>query len=542
MEESATPTESQTIWFSHAKNFPATFSQIYQLITKNIPEVSLKTQSAREDLDQAVQNNQRGILIFSVSDREELANILSFLPTAKPSIRDRRALVIVFLKTYSDKIEEALLKAGCYEVLRFDTSPKAFLYKIKRYLMHIRNGVAPDASEFEMNAEKSTKADAGATGDSKKVRAVPNQERSQDSRVRAQRSPVYQKKSSAVLLIDALPVTQDFWLFRKRVYAKKHKTKWLIEIIGPSIAAGKWILAKDFDDVFPGHPQVWRWSIRENSKFGNQFSGQPGAWFFTGNQPEYSWVQNRWGFVSEKPMLAYVDEKRSIASRFELNAEGELRVAHNSDFATAHFEKIRDTFDQDYYLEMERLASGNVRLSMDEPSDIPWADRSNSRDIEKNDWNHGDLSNEVTYDIGLGDLSATPEKSWGHSLEESMPDLDIPLGADAMKSCGVHAFCKDSEIELIGYSEAEQSVMVGVTNGTLRTNEFITLTIRSENLSEPLMFELSGIVRSAESDDTRTIAQIAVQIESQSKIVKIREAIEVRQEQIFQFFNRVKGY
>jgi hypothetical protein len=76
----------------------------------------------------------------------------------------------------------------------------------------------------------------------------------------------------------------------------------------------------------------------------------------------------------------------------------------------------------------------------------------------------------------------------------------------------------------------------------LRVNEFVLIQINSENLGPALRFDLNGIVKSAETDETgRIVAQIAVQIESQSKILKIREAIEARQEQIFLFFNRVKG-
>lgn len=552
MEETPQPVEPATILFSKSKNLPQFFPQVQKLITKSIDDATMKVEGETEDFHQIIQNEQRAVFVFSVFDREELSSLISFLPLLKNAIKERKVLVAVFLRNPSEKVEELLLKSGCYEVLRYDATAKAFLYKLKRYLVYIRPNSGEDQT-LEM-------AEIGGS---------KTPEKTQDTRVLAQKS-MYRKKTGQINIVDALSVPFDFWLFRKDVYAKKYKNQWLIEIIGPSLAAGKWFLTKEFDSVFPKRPQIWKWVPRDATKFGTNFHTEPNVWVFIGNQPEYNWVNNRWGFISDFPELSMVRPGEATVSRFKLIEEGDFNVTNNSKWAMDYFDRIKETFDKDYYLQIEKLEGKNITTTPDEPPNIPWADKTNSKGLSSEDWKMHDLKADPN--AAWNDLQKQAEDEEGAALKkeeelaqeaerkrneaalaakeeardlalaEAMAELDIPLGADAMKDCGIRARMKDSPIDLVGYSEAEHYVLIALQSNILKNTEMVEIDIESDNLKIELDFSLRGLVREVQEDDLgRSIVKVTVHSDSYDKIKLIREAIEKRQEEIFRFFDKAKG-
>ena len=245
---------------------------------------------------------------------------------------------------------------------------KAFTYKLNRFLKVLeQEEVVPDALVSLM-------------GD--KANAADRNKKLGQSRDGAPAS------AFQVHLIPAWSGADDFWLFRKKVYAKKYQEKWLIEIIGPSPAAGMWESAGN---------GIWRWKSRAGFDF---FDVTPGNWEFKGKEPQYSWVLNRWGFVSEEPSLQLVRNGKLVYSRFHLRDASTLEVAHNSDYAKSIFQKIKDTYDRDYLLKADARSLRELQGKLTPDEEIPWADKTNSMDLQAADWNVHDLSPEEAREWG----------------------------------------------------------------------------------------------------------------------------------------------
>ncbi len=565
MAESA---DKSVILFSQSKSPPTLLSQVYKLIPKSIDDATYETNATRDTFLKFAEEGKRGVFVLSIFNREELMDVIGFLPVVKSAIKERRILVVVILKTYTDKIEEVLVRSGVYEVLRYDVNAKAFLYKMKRYLVYIRGTEGEETQDVAVTDKPGSRNTDEGSND-RKVRAYGSGDDHSSATVATRRSSAF-KKGIKILIVDPVDSQYDFWLFRKKVYAKKFKGKWLIEIIGPSLAAGKWVQTQEFNTLFPDQPQIWKWVWRNNpEKFGETFNPKPGTWVYSGSPPEFSWTMHRWGFVSNIPEMAFVEFGKIIHRKFNLNADQDLCVADNSKYGIELFNQIKDTFDRDYYLELEKLQGGIAYISPDDASNIPWNDNSNSKDLNDRDWNNHSLNSENGNETpDLADREEERPDLWQNQLGEDqassfeepnpasmqaeedldgapadeLAELDIPLGAEAMKDCGIRARLKDVDIDLLNYSEQEFALWIGVRKDLLAPKEMVEIEVESENLKDTLNFDLRGIVMVIDDDGSdRVIVKIALHSESYPRLKKIRQAIERRQEEILLFFNRVKG-
>ena len=467
-----------TLIFSQSANVPASFSKVYPLIPKFFEGLELKTDVSVGSLKDILESGRRTILVLSLFDRDEFRQALSFFPLMKQAIRDRRIIVVAFSKISSEQSDEVLLKAGCHEVLQYDLSSKAFLYKLKRYVSYLQMGT--DTAPLK-----------GA----------------QDIRVLAQKKAAAHPKKNQVNLIDAIEIESDFWLFQKKVYAKKYLKKWLIEVVGPSPAVGKWVLTKEFDSLFKHKNPIWKWVSRDSQKkFDPIFDTSSGVWVFSGLQPEYNWSINRWGFISDQPELSFIENEKVVASKFKIDSDSDLDIASNSEFGIEHFNSIKETFDYLYYIQSEG-ATHDPEMT----ANIPWHDQVNSMDLSKEDW-------------------------------ESEEETSIPLGAEAMKACGITARLKDVDIEMCSYSEKEDFILLGVERSLIELQEIIEVDIESKNLKESLSFRIRGMISEMDFPQSeQVVAKLVIHADSKEKTRKIRQAVERRQEEIFLFFDQVRG-
>lgn len=110
-----------------------------------------------------------------------------------------------------------------------------------------------------------------------------------------------------------------------------------------------------------------------------------------------------------------------------------------------------------------------------------------------------------------------------------------------MKDCGIRAMVAGQEVDLVSYSEDEPIVLVGAI-GEFNENSEISIEIRSDNLKRELEFNLNGsVIKSEKSSEGQALITVQLNSDSYQKIFLIRDAIQARQNEIFEFFKQAKG-
>jgi hypothetical protein len=489
VEQTAEEKPKIGLYFLDVATPPACFAQTQSSLT-TVENVDIRAKISMDDILFQIKSGNKCLLVLTVAERNDLALIANGLFSIKKEIRDRKVMAVVFMKFASDKVEDLLQRSGCSETLRFDVSAKAFTYKVRRFLKLL---------EQEEAVESITELHGGGKSDGDGGKSVGGSGRN---------SNLFQ-----VIPTEAWQGKDDFWLFRKKIYAKKYQGKWLIEIIGPSPSAGSWTKLEG---------DRWQWSARPGFDF---FDPTPGVWEFTGKEPQYSWVINRWGFVSENPSLTLLQGGKLMYSRFHLRDANTLEVPNNSDFARSIFQQIKDTYDKDYHYRDEKKNLSDLQGTIPLDAEIPWADKTNSKDLSASDWNIHDLTTEPTREYGEGEIT------------------DFLMGAEAMQDCGLTGKIKNYDVELLEYNEAQATITVGVDGGLVEYKEMLEVTVIAENLGLPQGIKLKGVVSSVEADpeSTKSVAVVLMLQSSKEEFRKIRDAVDKRQREIFAFFKKTKG-
>jgi hypothetical protein len=466
--------------FAHAQKNFATSDQVVMK-----PDVSM------DDITFEVKSGKKCLAILTIAERNDLAVIVNALFTLKKDIRDRKLMVVVFLKFASDKVEDLLIRSGCSEIFKYDLNAKAFTHKLNRFLKLLEHQETAPDENISVLGDKGESQEGG-----KKL---------------ASRGETV--AGFHVHLTEAWSGADDFWLFRKKVYAKKYQNRWLIEIIGPSPAAGSWERAGE---------NIWQWRARPGFDF---FDVTPGNWEFKGKQPHYSWVINRWAFVSEDPSLNLVRTGKIIYSRLKLREPNHLEVANNSEYAKSIFQKIKDTYDKDYLLKHEKKGLGELQGTISPDEEIPWADKTNSNDLSTADWNNHDLRPEA-------------KKEWGGS-----EPTDFLMGAEAMAACGIMGTIKSYAVDLLEYNDSEGTLLLGLDHALVEYKEMLEISVTAENLNLPKELKLRGVVTSIHSEDNlgKSVAVVLMLQNSKEEFNLIRDAVNRRQAEVTEFLKKTKG-
>ncbi|NDG84188.1 MAG: hypothetical protein EBX52_04015, partial [Proteobacteria bacterium] len=206
------------------------------------------------------------------------------------------------------------------------------------------------------------------------------------------------------------------------------------------------------------------------------------------------------------------------------------------------------SFDHGHFAELEgHVPAGADPAGVPRPPapNMPWADPLNSNRIHPDAWNSQDLTQDEGPEwsnFGEDSDSMTVERVGEAAEEEGLPGaIDVPLGASAMRDCGIRAQVQGEDVDLVSYSEDQPVVIVG-TLKEYELNSEISIEIRSDNLKRELGFDLSGVVSSIEKvADGQALFTVRLNMDSYQRISLIRDAITKRQEEIFKFFKQAKG-
>ncbi len=528
MEQGRDSSKTSFIYILKAKSLPDSYGQFLKLYPHSITDTELKDQGDIDPFFALTETGRKGILVVSFTDREELLNLLNLMPRLQPLIVTQKLVVMVFAKVISNKIESVLEKSGCATVLKYDIPARGFIFKLKRHLAELHAG----ENEARESLEKARRASKRVSWDSESPLA--------------KKKPVsieFKDLGNQIRLSPPLLTRYDYWLFRKTPYIRRYKGHWMVELIGPSPAAGKWKLSARFSELFPEADTLWEWSLRDPpGKYADRFNPSPTAWVFVGKKPEYNWMVNRWAFLGEIPGLYLIEAGKIIEVRFFETEEGILDISDNSSAAIDAFPEMKETYDQEYFLELERLEKQDMTLTLDPPPNLPWSDQSDSATIPPPAWKRHDLTREEGpewgSDLEQGQKAEDPRENREPDQTE---EFTFAIGAQAMRDCGLRASLRGEEIELLSYSEESPVLMFGGPS-ELNLKEAVSIDIRSENLGPSLDFKLVGVISSAQKDESgRGVFQLTLHPDSHKNVVKIREAIDRRQAEVLDFFKKAKG-
>jgi hypothetical protein len=458
----------------------------------DVKTIQFKTDVSIDDVLFDVKSGKKCVAVFTVFERNDLSVIVNALFGLKKELRERKLIAIAFVKFSSDKVDDLLMKSGCSELLKFDLNAKAFTYKINRYLKIL---------EQEESGDDLVSLLSDKGGDS------------QGGRQKLEGSRDSGPSAFNVHLTQAWTGGDDFWLFRKKAYAKKYQNFWLIELIGPSPAAGSWEKVED---------QLWRWQARATHPF---FDVSPTVWQFRGKQPQYSWVINRWGFVSENPSLALMTDGSVLHSRFKLRDPLNIEIANNSEYARSIFQKIKDTYDRDYYLQAEHIESKNLEGKLGHDPEIPWTDKTDSKTLQASDWNIQENQSEKAREIGEGNFT------------------DFLKGSEALLSCGLTGMVKNYPVDILEYNEEHSTLSIGLNAALVEYKELIEVGITSEHLDLPPHLILRGVVTHIDAgDDSGNSNAVVLMLQNSKKeFNQILNAVHRRQQEVISFFKISRG-
>ena len=415
-----------------------------------------------------IESKVRCVLAFALFTADDVTKFLAFLQSAKKYIKAKRVVPIAILKTNTEKTEEALQKGGCADVLGFDISPKAFIHKLN---LHIKTLEKCDET-FEEDFSITQLDDRPQTFTVESMEPIE--------------SPL------------------DFWLLAKSAHARKIRTHWHVELVGPSPEAGSW------KDVSNSNSELRKWQWEPTGAF-EAFKTKDANWFFSGKEPVYNWSINRWVFISSKPELSLYRNGVLLAFRFRVISDQQLAVSKNSRAGESIFSKIKETF-----YPTQKVTSKTNTLAPE--TQISWADQIDTKSL-----------------VSIGG-SHTPAESQT-TVKNYFPDF----GIESMKPCGIVGTLKSKPIEFFGYTD-DRFLLVSIETGTAVERESVQIQIKTKQLGEKSEYQLNCLVsKIVKIDEEKSLAKLMLDRDSTRFIDEIETSVGSRQTQLSSFFMQARG-
>jgi hypothetical protein len=543
------------VHFATAQTVPACFAPVCEGLAKE-KNVDAKGSVALYDSIVDAKSGKKLVLCVPVSDKKELSAAVEAILSCREQISGRKLVPIVFLKSPNPKVEDLLLRAGCMEILKYDLPVRTLQYKLNRLVkaLAVREPAGDDSVEVirqggEHGGDKSVHRSGirTGTGDPEKID-----------------------------FLDPLDTDKDIWLIRRKNHVKFVQKQFLVEIIGPSPAAGDWVPAELYKSLFPNAPELWAWKPRAHA---DVFDPSPETWVFIGRKPVYSWVVNRWSFVGETPALHLFKLKTIIASRFLVD-----------DASVDMFPEMKLTFDREYIIKNDLMEILRDDLMREDDPAIKWADRIDSRTIPDHEWKSGDLAPDAGMEInnrlkpsgkgGAGinnklgsNASAKPVTAkeaeaelidairaelaevqndaseregavLDEALEKDPSHFRFKSGFEAMEACGLTTSIGGIDFELVGFNPESKEMFLATGEAPLKIGETSEILLAAENLDLPDRYSIPVRVERVISnpDETRVWVVRLLDQKGVLDVKKAQEAVLKRQAEIFAFFKQAKGW
>ncbi|MGE3609089.1 MAG: hypothetical protein AB7I27_05835 [Bacteriovoracaceae bacterium] len=274
------------------------------------PVYQTSSQDSTGDLVNYLTVEPSSLVITSVSDKNDLIQLASFVKTSKKFGKEIVFKVVVVNFSASKDIEKAIQKLGILDLVDPNVTTKALRFKIDFWMK-------------ALNAQ--VKSQAGQTS----VKNIKNTENSNSAEKKTQESQISWK--------EPLDVESDIWLIKSESDFKKVINKWLVKLVGPSGYVGQWVEVN-------GQKNLWKFDIKNQHK--ELYLSGDGEWYFQGDQkPEFVYKENIWLITGESFNLFFKDNS-ATHSRIGVK-DKVLSICKNSDYAKTKEQLIIESFNQE---------------------------------------------------------------------------------------------------------------------------------------------------------------------------------------------------
>lgn len=270
--------------------------------------------SNSNDLSTYLSTVPAGLVVTSLTDRNDLIQIATFMKLGKKVAKDCAVKVVVFNFSKDRNFEKAIAKLGILDLVDPGINTKALKFKIDFWMKSL-NGQIKTAG----------------TSNAQKIKSL-------EQNKAAEKKPA---DNNTINWINELELEDDIWLLKHDNDCKKVLSKWLIRLLGPSPYIGQWVEVKS---------NLWRFDIKESEK--ELFVPNEGAWFFSGDQkPEFVWKENIWLISGDSFDLFFKNSQESFS---RLNCKNKvMTLCKNSLFAKTKEPVIIESFDKELVFKKE---------------------------------------------------------------------------------------------------------------------------------------------------------------------------------------------
>jgi hypothetical protein len=286
------------------------------------PGYEMKEFSDAKQLASHLATLQAGLVIASLRDKSDLANIISFTRLAKNIAKDTGIKVIVINYASNVSFERSVLKLGIVDLITPNINPNALKFKLDFLMRSLSTSVKLKKAKL---SSQLVKGGAGLGSD-------PNNRPDGHT-------PFWAKP---------LEMPNDIWLIRSEFDCKKILSRWLVKLMGPGPKISEWTELK---------PGVWRFDVQDSKR--DSFIIGEGSWYFVGEvKPEFNKQENLWFFCGEKFDLFFKDSQH-FHHRIQCKDKF-LTICKNSPSARLKEPIIAESFVEDIFVEVDPGTGGHT--------------------------------------------------------------------------------------------------------------------------------------------------------------------------------------
>lgn len=249
--------------------------------------------TSASDLTTYLSTVPAALIIASLTDKEDLIEIATFMKLAKKTAKTSVFKIAVLDFSRDSSLGKAINKLGIQDLIEPSISSKGLKFKIDYWMKSLK--------------------------------------------VQAKNLP----QATTPVWAQPLELEDDIWILRNDNDCKKVLSKWLVRLLGPGPSAGQWTELK---------ANLWRFDFKDEEK--EMYVGNQGAWFFYGeNKPEFVWKENSWIMSGENFELYFKKEEQSFSRLLCKNRN--LTICKNSLFAKTKESLILESFNKELVFKQE---------------------------------------------------------------------------------------------------------------------------------------------------------------------------------------------
>jgi hypothetical protein len=429
--------QPRLIFFSKSVLEPSLIESLH-LALKSGTDYHYRHSASLEEVREVINRSTRVVWLANCASKEEIAEIYPALASFEPRIADGTLKVVLLNTARHPKLRDIVRARVGVEVVDLPVTTKALQYKLKNALIsaHLNYLKISDVIDTSIVVGSESKTS---------LRTKPK------------------VLGADVLWQPAAEFDYDFWWIPDGKSIRLVVGVWLIDLIGPSPAAGTW---ESVPDLGEDGERAWMWRSRWLAD--EAFQTRDGRWVFFGKQaPEFSGMKNTWAFIGRKPKLAYFENGKTKARvvRFEYRTEDGFLACENSASAKVMLPQIQATFSQipgGPARPTETDAIGVLADTYDEfelPPEIP-ADESAKNLVTGETSGPLTPTSELGVHLGLGEVSNAGVSAGAQAFAKMSFGVDVirkngELGDADMKPPSVYHVTKTGATLLLEPPNAE---------------------------------------------------------------------------------------